>query len=250
MIFPKGSPDRGWKIDALVRYAQHKLGKQSRSIIGNGSYDSGVDFIDFKTGKGNISAAYTFAVDVVELKVDPETGKVTILDAVGAHDIGRALNPVLCAGQMDGAWVQAEGQLFFEELQRDKKDGHVLNPSFLDYKMPTSMDIPLKIKHIFVETIDPEGPFGAKEVGEGASVAVVPARGNESGKGSRTKINPKRIVNKIDMLGRNERRGDIGMAYDDIRSFIEALSQTKEVKVNSFSSLVKSNSMLLKCRRG
>jgi 4-hydroxybenzoyl-CoA reductase subunit alpha len=178
MIFPKGSPDRGWKIDALVRYAQHKLGKQSRSIIGNGSYDSGVDFIDFKTGKGNISAAYTFAVDVVELKVDPETGKVTILDAVGAHDIGRALNPVLCAGQMDGAWVQAEGQLFFEELQRDKKDGHVLNPSFLDYKMPTSMDIPLKIKHIFVETIDPEGPFGAKEVGEGASVAIFPAIGN------------------------------------------------------------------------
>jgi hypothetical protein len=52
------------------------------------------------------------------------------------------------------------------------------------------------------------------------------------------------------MLGRNERRGDIRMAYDDIRSFIEALSQTKEVKVNSFSSLVKSNSMLLKCRRG
>jgi 4-hydroxybenzoyl-CoA reductase subunit alpha len=178
LVFPKGSPDRGWKIDALVRYAQHKLGSQSKSIIGTGSYDSGIDFIDFKTGKGNISAAYTFAADVVELEVDPETGKVTILNAVGAHDIGKALNPVLCAGQLDGAFVQAQGQIFFEDLVRDKKDGHVLNPSFLDYKMPTSMDIPLRNEHIFVESIDPEGPFGAKEVGEGSSVAIFPAIGN------------------------------------------------------------------------
>ncbi len=177
-VFPKGSPDRGWKIDALVRYAQHKMGKGSKSIMAVGNYDSGIDFIDFKTGKGNISAAYTFAADVAELKVDPETGKVTVINAIGAHDIGKALNPVLCAGQMDGAWVQAEGQIFFEELLRDKKDGHVLNPSFMDYKMPTSMDIPLRSQHLFIETIDPEGPFGAKEVGEGASVAIFPAVGN------------------------------------------------------------------------
>ena len=177
-VFPKGSPDRGWQLDALIRYAQHKLGRESKSTIGTGSYDSGIDFIDFKTGKGNISPAYTFAADVVELEVDPETGKVTILNAVGAHDIGKALNPILCAGQLDGAWVQAEGQIFFEELFRDEKDGHVLNPSFMDYKMPTSMDIALKNKHIFVESIDPDGPFGAKEVGEGASVAIFPAIGN------------------------------------------------------------------------
>lgn len=177
-VFPKGSPDRAMKLDRLIRYAEHKMGKENKTIIGRGSYDSGIDFIDFKTGKGNISAAYTFAADVVELEVDPESGKITILTAVGAHDIGKALNPVLCSGQLDGAWVQAMGQIFFEELQRDKEDGHVLNPSFMDYKMPTSMDIPLKNEHIFVESIDPEGPFGAKEVGEGSSVAIFPAIGN------------------------------------------------------------------------
>jgi len=177
-VFPKNSPEKGWKIDALIRHAQHSMGKESKSIIGSGSYDSGIDFIDFKTGRGNISPAYTFAADVVEIEVNPETGKITILKAVGAHDIGKALNPILCAGQLDGAWIQAEGQLLFEELKRDKKDGHVLNPSFMDYKMPTSMDIPLKNKHIFVESIDPDGPFGAKEVGEGASVAIFPAFGN------------------------------------------------------------------------
>jgi len=177
-VFPKNSPEKGWKIDALIRHAQHSMGKESKSIIGSGSYDSGIDFIDFKTGRGNISPAYTFAADVVEIEVNPGTGKITILKAVGAHDIGKALNPILCAGQLDGAWIQAEGQLLFEELKRDKKDGHVLNPSFMDYKMPTSMDIPLKNKHIFVESIDPDGPFGAKEVGEGASVAIFPAFGN------------------------------------------------------------------------
>jgi len=177
-VFPKSSPDRAMKLDAVIRYAEHKMGKGSKTIIGRGSYDADIDFIDFKTGKGNISPTYTFAVDVIEVEIDPETGKISIVNAVGAHDIGKALNPILCAGQLDGAWVQAMGQVFFEELLRDKKDGHVLNPSFMDYKMPTSMDIPMKNKHIFVESIDPEGPFGAKEVGEGASVAIFPAIGN------------------------------------------------------------------------
>jgi len=177
-VFSKDSPDKSWKIDTLIRYAQHSMGRESKSIIGRGNYDSGIDFINFKTGKGNLSATYTFAADVVEVEVDPETGKITILNAVGAHDIGKALNPILCAGQLDGAWIQAEGQILFEELKRDKKDGHVLNPSFMDYKMPTSMDIPKKNRHIFIESIDPDGPFGAKEVGEGASVAIFPALGN------------------------------------------------------------------------
>lgn len=177
-VFPKSNPEKAWRMDVLIRHSEHKMGRESKSIIGRGTYDSGVDFIDFKTGKGNISPAYTFAADVVELEVDPETGRMTVLNAVGAHDIGRALNPVLCAGQLDGAWIQAMGQIFFEELHRDKKDGHVLNPSFLDYKMPTSMDIPLDNTHLFVESMDPDGPFGAKEVGEGASVAIFPAIGN------------------------------------------------------------------------
>ena len=66
-------------------------------------------------------------------------------------------------------------KLTTEELFRDKKDGHVLNPSFMDYKIPTSMDIPLKNKDIFVESIDPDGPFGAKEVSEGGEHILPPA---------------------------------------------------------------------------
>ncbi len=178
MIFPGNNPEKGWRMDALIRYAQHRMGKESKSIIGRGSYDTGIDLLDLKTGKGNISATYTFIADVVEIEVDPETGKIKTLNAVSAHDVGKVLNPVLCAGQLNGGWVQAEGQLLFEHLLRDEKDGHVKNPSFMDYKMPTSMDIPLRSEHIFVESIDPDGPFGAKEVAEGSSLAIFPAFGN------------------------------------------------------------------------
>lgn len=177
-VFAEKDPEKVWKLDALIRYVQHKLGTGNKTVIGTGSYDSGIDFMNFQTGKGNISPAYTFATDVVEIKVDPQTGKVIILNCVGAHDIGKALNPTLCRGQLDGAWLMAQGQILFEDLLRDDKDGHVLNPSLLDYKIPTSREIPLKSEHILIETLDGEGPFGAKEVGEGASVAIFPAIGN------------------------------------------------------------------------
>jgi 4-hydroxybenzoyl-CoA reductase subunit alpha len=212
-VFPKNEPEKGWKLDALIRHIQHKLGKDSKTIIGTGSYDSGADFIDFKTGRGNVSATYTFATDVVEIEVDPETGKITVLKTTGAHDIGKVLNPVLCAGQLDGAWIQAAGQLFFEDLKRDPKDGHVLNPSFMDYKMPTSMDLPLDNQHFFIESIDPDGPFGAKEVGEGSSVAIFPAVGNAVYDAIGVRINdlpitPDKVLKAIKQKQKEKQKGE------------------------------------------
>jgi CO/xanthine dehydrogenase Mo-binding subunit len=172
-VIVRGYPEKGVSIGRLVRYAQNKLGKM---IIGHASYDSGIDFVDYQTGKGNLSATYTFACDVVEVEVDPETGQITLTNCVGAHDVGKALNPVLCEGQLNGAFVMSQGQLLYEDLIR--QDGKVLNPSFRDYKMPTAVNIPKNHKNIMVETNDPEGPFGAKEVGEGASVAIFPALAN------------------------------------------------------------------------
>jgi 4-hydroxybenzoyl-CoA reductase subunit alpha len=117
-------------------------------------------------------------VDVVEVEVDPETGKITIVNMVGAHDVGRVLNLTHCVGQVNGSWIMCQGQAMFEDLKRDPADGHVLNPNFMEYKLPTSMDIPRKVEHILVESIDPNGPFGAKEAGEGASVGWLHAFGN------------------------------------------------------------------------
>src|SRR5665647_2252019 len=122
--------------------------------------------------------AYGFACDVVEVEVDPETGKITILNITGAHDCGRVLNRTACEGQVDGAWSMLQGQGLFENLVKSPEDGRVLNNSFMDYKMCTAMDIPKNRQHFFIESNDPMGPYGAKEVGEGAAVSMLNALGN------------------------------------------------------------------------
>jgi 4-hydroxybenzoyl-CoA reductase subunit alpha len=92
-----------------------------------------------------------------------------------AHDVGRALNPRIVEGQIDGQVFSGMSQVLYEETIME--DGQVMNPSRLDYKMPRSFEMP-EIDHIIVETIDPNGPFGAKEVGEGPIVCSMQAIAN------------------------------------------------------------------------
>jgi len=91
--------------------------------------------------------------------VDHETGQVKVLKIVTAHDVGKTINPMAAEGQMDGAIGQGIGYALFENLIL--RNGEVINPNFLDYKIPLSVDMP-EIEHLFIETNDPAGPFGAK----------------------------------------------------------------------------------------
>lgn len=106
------------------------------------------------------------------MEVDTKTGKIKVLKVVASHDCGKAINPMLVEGQLEGSVVGGMGQALYEDVMMDK--GLVLNPSFLDYGIPTAMEIP-SITSVEVETIDPEGPFGAKESGEGTQLAPAPA---------------------------------------------------------------------------
>ncbi|MGA2733243.1 MAG: molybdopterin cofactor-binding domain-containing protein [Syntrophobacteraceae bacterium] len=177
-VYPAANPEKALKIDALIRHLGQKMASKNKTVWGRANYDFDLPYLDFKSGRGNVSPAYAFGVDVVEVEVDPETGKITIVNMVGAHDVGRVLNLTNCVGQVNGSWIMCQGQAMFEDLKRDPADGHVLNPNFMEYKLPTSMDIPRKVEHILVESIDPNGPFGAKEAGEGASVGWLHAFGN------------------------------------------------------------------------
>jgi len=177
-VYPENNPEKAMKIDALIRHAGQKMSTDNKTIWGRANYDYDLPYMDFKTGKGNASVAYAFGADVVEVEVDPDTGKITVLSSVGAHDVGKVLNLTNCVGQVNGSWIMCQGQAMFEHLIRDSADGHVLNANFMDYKLPTAMDIPRKVEHILVESIDPNGPFGAKEAGEGASVGWLHAFGN------------------------------------------------------------------------
>ncbi len=130
---------------------------------------------DFKGAGAGLSPSYTFGACIAEVKVDIETGQVKVMNVWGAHDCGKAINPMAVEGQLEGSWHMGVGQAISEQMKYYK--GLLLNNNFLDYKIPTSLDTP-DIHANIIETIDPEGPFGAKEAGEGAIHPVIPAIAN------------------------------------------------------------------------
>jgi 4-hydroxybenzoyl-CoA reductase alpha subunit len=170
-IFIKGSPERGMSFQEGIRVYQYS--DRPMPIIGRGSYQPPAkEPTTLLKEDGNFSPAYSFMTQAAEVEVDIRTGKVKVLKMVAAHDCGKAINPMLVEGQLEGSVVGGMGQALYEEVITEK--GQVLNPSFLDYGLPTAMEMP-SIISVEVETNDPEGPFGAKESGEGTQLAPAPA---------------------------------------------------------------------------
>jgi len=161
-IYPKASPDQSATFEDIVYETLHS--KEGRYIMGNGFYNPPTEAVDAVTFEGNSSLAHSFGAQIAEVEVDPETGLVKLLKMTVAHDVGHAINPLAVEGQLDGQVFSGMGQTLFEECIME--NGQVLNPSFLDYKLPRPFEMP-DIEHIIVESIDPYGPFGAKEVGQG-----------------------------------------------------------------------------------
>jgi 4-hydroxybenzoyl-CoA reductase subunit alpha len=121
------------------------------------------------------SPAYSYSAQVAEVSVDEETGEVTVHKVWAAHDCGRALNPVSVEGQIIGSVWMGMGQALTEEMVW--KEGMLMNPGLLEYRSPSSIESPA-VEAIIVESIDPEGPFGAKECSEGSLAATIPAISN------------------------------------------------------------------------
>ncbi len=130
---------------------------------------------DFKGAGAGLSPTYSFGALVAEVEINPRTGALRVLDLWGAHDAGRALNPLAVEGQLEGSWHMGMGQAVSEAMEF--YDGLLLNGNLLDYRIPTAVDIP-NFSTSIIESIDPEGPFGAKECGEGALHPVIPAIAN------------------------------------------------------------------------
>ena len=150
-------------------------------IIGNGALVYDGEAFDFKeTVIRNFPFArigtYVFGAHIVEVEVDTVTGKVDILRAWAAHDVGRAINPTAVEGQIQGGFAQGAGYALLEELLWE--DGQPINPSMMDYKIFGAPDLPLEIHPIIVEDPEPSGPFGAKGVGEPPLVGAAPAIAN------------------------------------------------------------------------
>ena len=125
--------------------------------------------------KGNYSCAYAWGCHGAEVEVDTETGQVEVVRYVAAHDVGRAINPLLLKGQIYGAALMGVGYALSEDMLFDR--GRLLNPNFRDYKILTARDA-LPVEPVLVETDDPAGPYGAKGIGEPGLVPSAPAIAN------------------------------------------------------------------------
>ncbi len=158
-------PERGLSYYDVVKEAIR--GKDGQPIITRGHYTP--------HRKGMVSPAYSFGVQAIEVEVDPDTGKITLNNCVTAHDCGQVINPLGVEGQLEGAIAMAAGYGFTEDLPMDQ--GKILNPNLVDYMLLRATEMP-ETKVMEVETFEPEGPFGAKEAGEGLTNPTAGALGN------------------------------------------------------------------------
>jgi xanthine dehydrogenase molybdenum-binding subunit len=164
-------PERRMDYARLVR--RRLLREQGSVVMATAFYDPPTEMQ--KEYRGNISAAYGFGAHVAEVEVDPDTGMVRLLNLWTAHDVGRAINPMLCEGQIEGGAAMGIGLALSEEIVIF--DGRIAAPNLHDYGLPTTLDVPRIVVNL-VETIDPRGPFGAKGIGEGGIIPPAAAIAN------------------------------------------------------------------------
>ncbi len=178
-VFDSADPDRGTSFREAVCMAEAKFG----TLGTTGSYTPPRSPAKFKGGGVGPSPTYSYTACVVEVDVDLETGWITVPRVWIAHDIGCALNPVLVRGQVEGGVYMGLGEALMEEQvfrRLPPKLSHALVhkfPSMLEYKSPTFLDMP-EVFTDLIEHPDPAGPFGAKEVGQGPLLPVMPAVAN------------------------------------------------------------------------
>jgi len=172
-VFVREAPaTRRIAYEKVVRAGHFREGGQI--LMGQAFYDPPTQMLD-KDFRGNVSLTYGFAAQAALVEVEEATGKIEVLRVASAHDVGRALNPVGCEGQIEGGIHMGLGYCLTEELRL--KDGRVLNPGFLDYKLLTAPDMP-EILVTLIETVDEAGPFGAKGLGEAGTIPISAAVAN------------------------------------------------------------------------
>ena len=147
-------------------------------IYGRGKFmPNYVTGLDPETGQGERAVVhYTTGAQAFEIEIDIETGKLDILHAVSAFDCGRAINPDLVKAQMEGGLIQGISSAIFEQMVF--KDGQMQNPSFVDYRIATTVDLPKKVTSIIIEEPQDDGPWGARGIGEHPMVPTIAALAN------------------------------------------------------------------------
>ncbi len=175
-VFDVASPEKGMSFPEAVVLAESRFG-----TLGTvGSYSPPPSAGRYRGAGVGPSPAYSYSAAVVEVEVDPETGILTIPKIWIAHDVGKCINPVLVMGQVEGSVYMGLGEAVMEEMAyRTDANANVVHkfPSMLEYKSPTTKEMP-EVETYLVEDPDANGPFGAKEVGQGPLLPIPPAVAN------------------------------------------------------------------------
>lgn len=169
MTFMAGNAIRG-----AAQRAQAAWANEERPAIGTFEYrPPPTSDYDPQTGRSQPNFAYGYVAQAVEVEVDTETGLIEVIRVVSANDVGRAVNPGLVQGQVEGAVVQAQGYTLMEKLV--SVDGVILNPYLSTYLIPSVLDVPHEVKSVILEYADPIGPWGARGMAEMPFLTLAPA---------------------------------------------------------------------------
>ena len=164
----------GNSVQGAVDKALEKWNDEERPAIATYKYLAPkTTALDPETGESTPNFAYGYVAQAVEVEVDTETGFVRIVDVISANDVGKAINPQQVEGQTEGAVVQAAGYAIMENFIQ--KDGYVLTPQLSTYLIPTVLDVPDKVETVILEFPDPNGPWGARGMGEMPYIPLTPA---------------------------------------------------------------------------
>ncbi len=202
-IYDRKDPEKHVSFIEAANLAEARYG----TLVAAGSYKPPAGIGGNYKGAGvGPTPAYSYQAAVAEVTVDLETGQLTVDKITTAHDCGRALSPVNAEGQVEGSAYMGYGEAIVEE--QVFRGGLHKKPSLLDYKLPTSLDTPV-LEAILVETMDSEGPYGAKEAGEGPLNPVIPAIANAvyDAIGVRFDETPITADKILDALGKRDNRG-------------------------------------------
>lgn len=207
-IYLTENPERSISIGTAAWTSERVEG---RPVVTTGYYNPSTSDFDAVTGQGNPFEVYSFATQVAEVEVDTKTGEVEILRIVAVHDCGRAINPLLTEGQVQGGVVMGVGQALLEDIWEDDATGHVINNSFTDYLVPTAVDSPGQIEIHLLEEDFEKGPFGAKGIGEPTALPTAPAIMNAIYDAIGVRIydlpaTPEKILRKLKEKNNNERQ--------------------------------------------
>jgi CO/xanthine dehydrogenase Mo-binding subunit len=172
-LYDRENPSKSLSFDEAVRSAEAKFG----TLAATGSYWAPKKLGNYKGSGVGPSPAYSFSACVAEVSCDPETGDVKVEKIWLAHDIGRPINEMLVIGQVEGSVYMGLGEVLMEEQEFRNKLGIHKIPSLLDYKSLTTKEMP-PVETFLIYTDEPNGPFGAKEAGQGPLSPVIPAVAN------------------------------------------------------------------------